>query len=381
MRIGIVAGELSGDKLAAELIKAIKSHPDLQSKEVEFVGVGGPAMIAAGCRSLFLQETLSVMGIAEVVKHYPELYRLRKNLVEYFVNNPPDVYIGVDSPGFNLGIEDKLKKAGIKTAHYVSPQVWAWRKWRLKKIAKAVDLMLTVLPFEEDFYRRNGVEARFVGHPRADEIPEQLSQHKARNNLQLSADQRIIAILPGSRANEWRYHVDTFIETAKWCLQKNSDLHFVIALVNDRAQSFFSEHLKLLAPNLPVTLVQGNSIDVITAADVVLAVSGTAALEIMLLKKPMVIAFRMSGFTYQIAKRLVKLPYISLPNLLLDEACIPEFVQEEMQPEKLGAALMNWLDHPEEAKQLHEKFNKIHQQLRCNASEKAADAILELCKS
>ena len=377
MKIGIVAGEISGDNLGAGLIHAVKAkHPD-----AEFIGIGGSGMIEAGCQSLFPIEKLSVMGLVEILKHYRELHGIRAQLIAYFQNDPPDVFIGIDSPEFNLGLETRLKESGIKTIQYVSPQVWAWREGRLPKIAKATDLILAILPFEEDYYKKHNVPARFIGHSKADEIPDQIDKQSAREKLGLLQDKTIIALMPGSRTKEWQYHMDVFLETAKLCTVDRADLHFLGVMVNQKAEDYFNEHLQRIAPDLPITLIQKKSLDAIAASDLVLSVSGTAALEIMLSKRPMVIAYRTSKITFAIGRRLVKLKYFSLPNLLSNEKLVPELLQDQVTAENLKSELFNWLDNPEKIVRYEQKSQQIHDQLRCNASEQAAEAVLELCKS
>ncbi len=376
MRVGIVAGEISGDKLGASLIQALKAR----QPEIEFSGIGGPKMIEAGCHSLFPIEKLSVMGLVEVIRHFHELHGIRRQLIKYFLEDPPDVFIGIDSPEFNLGLEFHLKRAGIKTVQYVSPQVWAWREGRLAKIDRATDLILTILPFEEVYYKDHDIKACFIGHTLADEIPEKVEKHPSRAKLGLPRDKKIVALMPGSRSKEWNYHTDTFLQTAKWLAEQRSDLHFIAVMVNQQAQTFFEERFKQVVPELSVTPVLNSSYDAIAASDVVLSVSGTATLEIMLIKRPMVVAYRMAWITYQIAKRLVKLPYIALPNLLTGNMVVPEFIQGQATPETLGRALLSWLDHPEKVFSLEQRFLEVHRQLSCNASEQAAEAIIALCE-
>ena len=377
MKIGIVAGEISGDNLGAGLIRAIKS----KIPEAEFVGIGGQGMIEAGCQSLFPIEKLSVMGLVEILKHYRELYSIRAKLIDYFKENPPDVFIGIDSPEFNLGLEARLKESGIKTVQYVSPQVWAWRENRLPKIAKATNLILAILPFEEEYYKKHNIPARFIGHSKADEIPDQLEKLPIREKLGLPQNKTIIALMPGSRVKEWQYHVDVFLETARLCGVERSDLHFVAVMVNQKSEDFFNDHFQEIAPDLPLTFIQNNSLGAIAASDLVLSVSGTAALEVMLSKRPMVIAYRTSRITFAIARRLVKLEHFSLPNLLANEELVPELLQDQVTAENLKKELFNWLDNPERITRFEEKSQQIHDQLRCNASEQAAETILELCRS
>lgn len=375
MNIGIIAGESSGDILGAGLIQSLKQHSDLN-----VTGIGGPKMIQAGCNSLFDMEHLSVMGLIEPLFHLKKLFKIRSSLKNYFIQNKPDVFIGIDSPDFNLGLEIQLRQAGIPVVHYVSPSVWAWRQKRIFKIAKAVDLMLTVFPFEADFYKKHNVPVKFVGHPLADAIPLHPDKNLARASLKLNSNATYIAILPGSRKGELKYLSDDFIKTAELCYQKNPHLKFITSAINETRNQEFQSRVKKLAPNLPIEFFIKRSHDVLAAADVVLVTSGTATLETLLFKRPMVVAYKMSGLTYQIAKRIVKLKYISLPNLLADENLVPEFIQQNANPENMSNALLDFLNHPEKTQSLEKKFLAIHNQLRCNASEQAAMAIKELLK-
>lgn len=374
LRIGIVVGETSGDLLAADLLKQLKT------KGIPFVaeGIAGPEMQKQGCYSLFPMETLSVMGLGEILKQLPQLLGLRRQLIQYFINNPPDVFIGVDAPEFNLGVEKKLKQHGIKTVHYVSPSVWAWRRWRLKKIAKAVDLMLTLFPFEKRFYQENNIPVEYVGHPFADTIPLATDSLQARKNLALPEYAPIIALLPGSRFNEINHLGRVFLETAQRCYAKNTALVFVAAMVNqERAAQFMALKL-LIAPKLPIILIQGQSRLVMAAANVILLASGTATLEAMLLKKPMVVAYRMSTLSYWMAQCLIKVDHIALPNLLANKTLVPEFIQKNATPKNLSDALFYYLNNFTVLSTLQKEFLILHHQLCCHASEKAADALLKL---
>lgn len=371
MNIGIVAGEPSGDLLGAGLINALRAFdPNLTS-----TGVGGAAMIKAGFHSQHDMERLSVMGLIEPLYHLPDLFKMRRQLIQYFIKNPPDVFVGIDSPDFNLGLELKLRQAKIPIVHYVSPSVWAWRRNRLYKIAKAVDLMLTLFPFEADFYREHHIPVHFVGHPLADLIPLHTDKLTARRALGIPEEGTYIALLPGSRRNELKYLAELFVATAKKCLHKKTELHFISSAANTKRNEEFQTFVRHFAPDLPIHFFVGHSHEVMAAADVVLVTSGTATLETMLFKRPMVIAYRMSPITFSIARRLVKIPYVGLPNLLAKERIVPEFIQNDATPENLCNALFMYLDHPEEIKALEEKFTLIHQQLRCNASVQAAKAI------
>ncbi|MBE9561598.1 MAG: lipid-A-disaccharide synthase, partial [Proteobacteria bacterium] len=330
-----------------------------------------------GFDSLYPLEILSVMGLVEILKHYPSLKKCRNNLQNHFINNPPNIFIGIDAPDFNLDLERKLKQAGIPVVHYVSPSVWAWREYRLPKIAQACDLMLTLFPFEEDYYKKYSIPVKFVGHSLADEIPLQIDQNAARIKLGLPITGIKIALLPGSRYNEVKQLVKPFLSTAHWLWKQRPDLHFIVPLANDNLRQLFLRHINI-APNLPLTLLDGQAHDAMAASDVVVMASGTASLEAMLLKRPMVVSYRLAWITYWLARLLVKVKYFSLPNLLAQEKLIPEFLQEQVTPENLGIAVLNWLDNPEQVKVLQQKFLKLHHILRCDASKQAALAIISI---
>ena len=377
MRIGIVAGEASGDLLGAGLISAIKQrHPD-----AVFEGIAGPQMIAAGANSLFPMDRLSVMGIVEVLGRYRELLGIRRQLANHFRQNPPDVFIGIDAPDFTLGLEKQLRKAGIKTVHYVSPSVWAWRQRRVKKIAQSTDLMLTLFPFEAKFYQQHNVPVTFVGHPLADTIPLSVDKSAARKSLGLSAENKILAVLPGSRSNELHYLASTFIDTVRWLREKHPNLDVVVPLANEKRRAQFEHTMAQMSDVPKMILVDGQSREVMAAADVVLLASGTAALEAMLLKRPMVVAYRLAPLTYWLAKRLVKVEKYSLPNLLSNETLVPELIQQDATPEKLGQAVLNYLENAALNDAVNLRFNEIHKTLRQDASSQAAKAVLDLVGS
>ena len=352
MRIGIVAGEASGDLLGAGLIRAIKQR--LPDAVIE--GIAGPAMVAQGCTALFPAEKLAVMGFVEVLGRYRELHGIRTQLIRYFIDNPPDVFIGIDAPDFNLGLERALKEAGIPTVHYVSPSVWAWRQWRLRKIARSTDLMLTLFPFEAAFYEAHHVPVRFVGHPLAEMIPDVADPHAARVALGLPAHGKIVALLPGSRMSEVNALGVTFIQAAQWCAQQRPDVHFVAPLATPATRELFGQLVKTHAPMLPLTIIAGRSREVMAAADVVLLASGTATLEALLLKRPMVVAYRLARLTYWLAKWLVKVPYVSLPNLLAGKGIVEEYIQDAATPENLGMAVLQLLEQPQSVLALQEIF-------------------------
>ncbi len=376
LRVGIVANEASGDILGAALAREIRKRvPD-----VRFVGVAGPRMQEAGCDSLFDMERLSVMGLTEVIAHLRELLGLRRELVRYFIDNPPDVFIGVDAPDFNLGLETRLRRAGIRTVHLVSPTVWAWRSGRVRSIRRAVDLMLSVFPFEETFLRQHGVPATYVGHPLADQIPIDIDRAAARLALGLGDDDPIVALLPGSRLGEMERLAEPFIQTARRCLAHRPDLRFAVPLVNARLRARFSQDLERLAPTLPVTLVDGRSREVLAAADVVLTASGTATLETLLSKRPMVVAYRVHPISYHLVKQLglVKVPYIAMANLLAEQELAPEFIQGRCRAELLAPAVLAFLDDAERVARIQAEYRRIHLRLRKDAAASAAQAVLDL---
>lgn len=376
VRIGIVAGEASGDILGAGLIAALQERiPNLQVE-----GIAGPRMLGLGAQSLFPMERLSVMGLVEPLRRLPELLGIRRTLRRHFIDNPPDLFVGIDSPDFNLSLEESLKAAGIPTVHYVSPSVWAWRRGRIKKIARAVDHMLTLLPFEADFYREHQVPVTFVGHPLADEIPLQVDTASAREELGFAPGDRVVALLPGSRGGEVKLLGPLFLQAARWCHQRRPELRFVLPAANEQRLA----ELKQLLENygdLPVTLLDGNSHGAVLAADNVLIASGTATLETMLLKKPMVVAYKMAGLSYAIFSRMLHTSWVSLPNLLAQRELVPEILQDDATPENLGAALLQFYDDPLLYDQLQREFDDLHQQLRRNASARAADAVCQLIEA
>lgn len=376
MKIGILAGEASGDLLGAKLIRALRErHADLQIE-----GIGGPAMEAAGCHSLFDMERLAVMGFIEPLFRLPDLIALRHDLYHHFLNSPPDVFIGIDAPDFNLGLEVKLRKAGIPVIHYVSPSVWAWRRYRVKKIARAVNLMLTLLPFEAAFYAEHKVPVRYVGHPLAEQIPLVPDVKAAKRALCLDENATYVALMPGSRKQEIRYLAESFILAAKAMLQSRPDLKFITSHVNEKRYEEFQEYVEQIAPELPLEFFTRRSQDVLAAADAVMVTSGTATLETMLYKKPMVIAYRMSGLTYRLAKWLVKTPFIGLPNLLANRLIVPELIQETVTPEAIATTLLDYLNHPEKTAQLVQTYTELHETLRMDSAREIADAVLSVAQ-
>ena len=373
----MVAGETSGDNLGAPLIREIKARrPDS-----EFIGIGGPAMIAAGFESLFNMDRLAVNGIADPLKRLPELIKILLATKQELYRRSPECFIGVDYNFFNGLLEGMMKKAGVKTVHYVSPSVWAWRSSRIRKIVRDVDLMLTLYPFETTIYEAHGVRVKFVGHPRAQEIAMdqgETGKSSARQSLGISVDALVIAILPGSRGSEVTLTGPDFFRTAAMLYQ---DLHcqFVVPAANDRRMLQIRTLWQSLVPEIPVLITPGNAIEAMTAADAVLVNSGTATLEAMLLRRPMVMSYRLGKLTYALVSRMVKTPYFALPNILLGRDLVPEFIQDAANPKVLAEAMKQIIKQPQD--ELISQFGGIHQQLRCDSGAVAAQEILLLCES
>ncbi|MEL0628140.1 lipid-A-disaccharide synthase [Psychromonas aquatilis] len=373
LRIGIIAGETSGDILGEGLIKALKK----QYPNAVFEGIAGPRMIAQGCTALHPLEALSVMGFVEVLGKLRSILRIRKDIIQHFINNPPDIFIGIDAPDFNLTVELKLKQKGIKTIHYVSPSVWAWKQWRIHKIAKATNLVLAFLPFEKAFYDRFNVPCQFIGHTLADQLPLERNKAGAREQLNLSLDQKVMAILPGSRKAEVEMLGPIFLKAAQVIHQKYPDYHFIVPVVNDRRKKQFQEQIDALPTPIPLTLIDGQSSAVLQSADMVLLASGTAALEAMLAKAPMVVAYKVSALTYMIAKSLATdIKYTSLPNLIADREVVKELTQDKCTVENIVAELERLIEH--DAQQMIETFTELHQLIRCDADTQAANAVIGL---
>lgn len=369
MRVALVAGEASGDILGAGLMQALKAqHP-----AIEFIGVGGPLMQAQGLNSYFPMERLSVMGLVEVLGRLPELLSRRKRLINTLIAAKPDVCIGIDAPDFNLTLELKLRQAGIKTVHYVSPSVWAWRQKRVLKIRKACDLMLTLFPFEAQFYQDHHVPVRFVGHPLADTIPQQADRAAAREALNLASDQPVVALMPGSRGGEVSRLGSLFLDAAVRLRTLRPGIQFVLPCSSPERRAQIEQ--MLVGRDLPLTLLNGRSHEALAACDAVLIASGTATLEALLYKRPMVVAYKVAPMTYRILKRLVSSAYISLPNLLAERLLVPELIQDAATPEALAQLLAPLLDGGEVQT---EGFDVIHRALRRDASLQAAQAVLQL---
>ena len=376
MRIALVAGETSGDTLGAALIEGLKQR----FPHAEFAGVAGPRMRAAGCVAWHDIESLSVMGLTEVLSHLPRLLSLRARLRRQILDWRADVFIGVDYKEFNLGLARQLKQAGLTTVQYVSPQVWAWRQGRVRTIGESVDLVLCLFPFEPDFYREHGVRAAFVGHPLADQIPLHVDRATARAELGINGAARVLAVLPGSRRGEVQKLADSFAGAAELLARRYPGLVSIAPMVTPALREAFAARCRELAPTAAVRMLEGQASRALAAADVVLVASGTATLETALIRRPMVVAYRLGAVTAFLLRtlRLVKLPYFSQPNLLAGKPLVPEFFQEAATPENLSNALAHWLQNPEEVARVSQEFAAIHAQLRCDGANRAADEVAEL---
>ena len=377
LRVGMVAGEASGDLLAAHLISALKAR----APATVFAGIGGPRMTAEGFHTQFPMEKLSVRGYAEALRHYREIMSIRRSLAKAMLNERPDLFIGVDSSDFNLGLERQLKDAGIPAIHYVSPAVWAWRRWRVRRIARSVSHILVMFPFEEPLYRAAGVPVTYVGHPLADMIPLEPPKHEARAALRLPAGKLIIALLPGSRRSELQYMASAFVLAAHRFRQEVHDVHFVCPMVTRETRELFERAVhENQRTDLPLTLLFGHSHEALAAADLVLVASGTATLETALFKRPMVIAYRQSPITWALMRQMLYLPYVGMPNILAGERLVPEFLQDQASPANLAGALLTLLRDSAAQRRQVERFREFHELLRQNNAQKAADAVLSIAK-
>jgi len=377
VRVGMVAGEASGDLLAAHLIAALKAR----RPGIEFAGIGGPRMAAEGFESHFPMEKLSVRGYAEALRHYREIMGIRRELAKGMLRDRPDLFIGVDSSDFNLGLERKLKDAGVPAIHYVSPAVWAWRRWRVRRIARSVDRILVMYPFEQPLYETAGVPVSYVGHPLADVIPLEPPKDEARAQLRLPAGKLIVALLPGSRRSELQYMAGAFVLAAHRFRQEVPEVHFVCPMVTRETREMFERAIhENQRTDLPLTLLFGHSHDALAAADLALVASGTATLETALFKTPMVIAYRQSPITWALMRQMLYLPYVGMPNILAGERLVPELLQDEATPANLAGTLLTLLRDTAAQRRQVERFREFHQLLRQNTAEKAADAVLSVLK-
>jgi lipid-A-disaccharide synthase len=372
--IAIVAGEASGDMLGSLLMTAIKQA----APNVRFVGIGGPRMSGIGMEVLFPMEKLAVRGYVEVLRHYREIVGIRRQLRERFINDPPDLFIGVDAPDFNLDLELALKQRGIPTVHYVSPSIWAWRGERIHKIKQAVSHILALFPFEAPLYKQAGVPVTYVGHPLADFLPDNPKRAEMREQMRiLPRSAKVFAFLPGSRQSEVRQLAETYIETAKLILQKLPEAQFLVPLASRETRTIFENEVwRLEAQQLPITMLFGHAHDAMIAADVVLVASGTATLEAALLKRPMVITYKMPALSWWMHKRKMYQPYVGLPNILAEKFVVPEILQDDATPQNLAQALLNLVNNKKAVEQLEQIFGNMHHTLRQDTAQKAAAAIL-----
>lgn len=376
MRIGLVAAEPSGDLLGAGLMQAIR----VQIPDVQFEGIGGPLMAAQGLQSRVPMEKLSVMGLVEVLKHLPELLGIRRDLARHWLATPPDLFIGVDAPDFNLGLEQRLKAAGIATVHYVCPTVWAWRPKRVQVLHRAADLVLSIFPFEQDFLSQHAVRSRYVGHPLAHEMPLDPDRESARQVLGLDQQRPVLAILPGSRRSEICALTRPFLQAAAQLQATRPELQFAVPLVSARSLALFEEQRARYTPQLAITRVLGQSRAVLAAADLVLSASGTATLEGLLSKRPMVVGYKLHWLSYAIARlfKLIKVDHIAMANLLAGERLAPELVQGDCESGPLARELNALLDNPQRMAAIRERYRQIHQSMICDTNREAARAVLAL---
>ncbi|MEP5567965.1 MAG: lipid-A-disaccharide synthase [Halioglobus sp.] len=372
LRIGVLAGEASGDILGSRVLQALRNECD----ELIVEGIGGPLMEAQGLTSMFPMDRLSVMGFVEPLKRLPELLNIRRTVFEHFRDNPPDFFLGIDSPDFNLRLERKLREQGIKTAHLVSPSIWAWRQGRVKKIKRSVDLMLCLFPFETQIYRDHQVAVRFVGHPLADELPHRIDAMTARESLGLRPEGKLLAMLPGSRSGEVSRLAPAFLAAARILWQQDSRLSFVIPAANTAREKELATLLKQY-DELPVTMLSGHSREAMAAADAVLLASGTATLEAALVKRPMVVTYRMAAFSWLLVTRLVKISFAALPNVLAGRSVVPELLQDAAVPEAMAASVKPLLADEAIDEQL-QAFDQIHAELKQGYAQKSAAALVAL---
>jgi lipid-A-disaccharide synthase len=373
--VGIVAGESSGDTLGAALMAALQAR----CPGSRFFGVAGPKMLAAGCEAWASSEELAVMGFIEPLKRLPRLLKLRSMLTSRFGALRPDVFVGIDAPAFNLGLEQRLKAQGLKTVQYVSPQVWAWRQGRVRTIAKSCDLVLCLLPFETDFYAQHGVRAVFVGHPLADQIPLEVDRVAVRAELKLDPGSTVIALLPGSRMSEVERLGADFVAAADWIAERKPEARFLAPMASAQVRATFERQIADLDKTLPITVLDGQAQRALGAADAVIVASGTATLETLLTGRPMVVAYRFGTVEAFLLRTLglVKVPYFSQPNLLAGRRLVPELLQEAVSGAALGAALLQEIEDPEHVSELRREFRRVHEVLRRGGAERAATAVLE----
>ncbi len=373
VRLGLVAGEASGDLLAAHLLAGLRQRwPTLQTS-----GIGGPKMAAQGFEAWWPSDKLAVRGYVEVLRHYRELSAIRSNLAERLLQSPPHAFIGVDAPDFNLGLEQRLKGAGVKTIHFICPSIWAWRGGRARKMAASADHVLCLFPFEPELLRAHGVAASYVGHPLADAIALDVPRSASRQALGRSADEPVVAVLPGSRRSEIQYIAPHFFQAMALMHQQRSQIRFVLPAAPG-LRPLIEPLLQQHAPGVPVQLLDGQSQTALASCDVTLIASGTATLEAALFKRPMVVGYNMHPLSWQLMKRMRYQPWVGLPNILCRSFVVPELIQEACRAPALAQATLRWLDDPAAAEQLQHRFQELHHELRCNTAQKATDAIAQV---
>ena len=372
LTIALVAGETSGDILGAGLIRTLKKH----HPNIKFVGIAGPLMQAEGCQAWYEMDELSVMGIVEVLGRLRRILAIRRDITKRLIDLKPDIFIGIDAPDFNLALEGKLKQAGIKTIHYVSPSVWAWKQKRVFKIKRNTNLILAFLPFEKAFYDKFDVPCRFIGHKMADDIPLEPDQTAMRQQLGIPVDCQCLALLPGSRHAEVTLLSEPFLKAAQLLRDKFPDLHIVVPLVNSKRRAEFEQIKAEIAPELKLQLLDGHAREAMIASNAAILASGTVALECMLAKCPMVVGYKMKAFTFWLAKKLIKTAYVSLPNILAGKEIVPELLQHDCTPENIANHVLPFLES--DNTELKATFLALHKQIRCNADEQAAQAVLDV---
>jgi len=376
LRIGIVAGETSGDLLGAGLMRALI---DGLGEDIEFEGIGGPEMQKLGCKSLFPMESVTLVGLDGLLRRLREILGIRKALVNHFTARPPDLFIGVDLPDFNIGLEGKLRAKGIPTLQYVSPTVWAWRQYRIHKIKRSVSHMLVLFPFEQDFYRQHGVPVSFAGHPVANEFPDIIDVEKYRTLFGIAGQQRVVALLPGSRSGEISRLSALMIDTAVLLKSRYPELVFLAPMVNESAKKLFQQALQQRPQGADlIRLVDGQSREVMSAADVVVLASGTATMEAALLKKPMVVTYKVSRLTALYVNFLLKQKMVAMPNYLLGEKVVPEFLQDDATAENICGAVQDYLDQPRKMQSLKQRFMEMHQSLKGQGEKVMVQAVQSL---
>ena len=372
MKIAIVAGETSGDQLGAAIIRALNAR----WQGLEFAGIAGPKMMAEGARTFVPMEKLAVRGYVEVLRHLREIVAIRRDFTRALLADPPDLFIGIDAPDFNLGLEAKLKAAGVPTVHYVSPSIWAWRPERIHAIGRAVSRILLTFPFEKPIYDRAGIPAEYVGHPMADAMPMAVDRAEARAQLRLAPNLVPIALLPGSRLSELELHADLFIDTAAEIAKRRPDVRFFVPLATRETLDWFETRLYVKeARELPIRILFGHATLALQAAEAAIVASGTATLEAALARCPMVVTYRLTALTYRLMKRKALLPYVGLPNILAGEFVVPELLQDDATPANLAQALGNWLDHKAAREALRERFARMHESLACGHDERVVQAL------